>query len=543
MITLAERMKYRAALKNMDGLTLKIEAALRNGEPLPAEVGKLLGDLANTSETANILAMIEDLKESTTKHYHEKLRQAAPKDLTAFAEFMNPEEPPARHHIWMCEKLMALDEGLILRLMISMPPGHAKSTYSSHYFPAWRIGKRPRKKFIQSGHTQNFCENQLGKVVRGLVDSDRYRLVFPEVALSADSKAAGFWTTTNNNSYLTRAVGQGISGFRAHCAGIDDPFASRKDAESQTIRDDVFNWYTSDFITRLLPRCPLYVVATRWHSDDLCGRIEQMSKEGKGIPFDIINLPAIAEDDDPMGRPNGAALWPELFDISYLMYLRDTLSPKEWNSLYQGTPVDEDGGTVKGAWFGRYEAIPEHPKDPEGNITGVGYRRTVLSVDTADKTQARNDYSVITVWRETKDKKHCLIDVKRKKVSLPDLTQLIENTARLWSADVILMEDRGAGTQYIEARGKTGLAPAPVIPISVTNIGKEFRFDGVAPMFQAGDVLLPLRANWLADYEKELLSFPDGKYDDQVDSTSQYLNWARVKRKRGTKKLVGAGSS
>lgn len=267
-----------------------------------------------------------------------------------------------------------------------------------------------------------------------------------------------------------------------------------------------------------------------------------MNKEGKGIPFEIINLPAEALENDALGRAPGDALWPELFDESYLTYLKETLPPRDWNSLYQGTPVDEDGGVVKGTWFSRYEKMPDHKRDEAGNVLNRGFKRTILSVDSAEKTTKRNDYSVITVWRETPDNKHCLCTVVRKRVEFPDLVTLIETTARTWEADAILVEDRGSGTQYIQARGLSGLAPAPVIAISVSNQSKEFRFDGVAPMFQAGEVLLPVRADWLAEYEKEILSFPNGTHDDQVDSTSQYLNWARKGRRRGTKKLKGAGA-
>lgn len=539
LITLGERHKARATINTLTQMGTKVESCLRQQKPLPAPVIAMFSHAADVSDPGSILDMIEEMKDQAQRAYHERLREAAITDFTAFAEFMNPDEPPARHHIFMCEQLMRLDAGESRRLMISMPPGHAKSTYSSHLFPAWRIGKHNRKKFIQAGHSQSFCENQIGKVVRGLVDSERYREVFPEVRLSADSKAAGFWTTTNGCSYLTRAIGQGIAGFRAHCGAVDDPFASREDAESEVIRNKVYNWYTADFITRLLPNCPLYIVATRWHMDDLCGRIEQMNKEGKGIPFEIINLPATAKDNDPLGRAPDEPLWPELFDLEYLMYLKSTLPSRDWNSLYMGTPMDEDGGVVKGTWFGRYTEVPEHTKDQAGQIVKRGYIRTILSVDSAEKTTKRNDFSVVTVWRETPDRKHALVDVKRKRVEFTGLVDLIETTARTWGADAILVEDRGSGTQYIQARGVSGLAPAPVIPVTVTSESKQFRFDGVSPMFQAGEVLLPERAPWLADYEAELLAFPNGSHDDQVDSTSQYLRYARRGRARGTKKLGG----
>jgi predicted phage terminase large subunit-like protein len=539
LITLGERIKTRTALAKLTELSTNVETCLRQGKPLPKQIIDQFSQFGNTSDPTNIFDMLEDLRTQATTQYHYRLKEAAPTDLTAFAEYMNPDEPPARHHTFMCEQLMHLDSGEISRLMISMPPGHGKSVYASHLFPAWRIGRRPKKKFIQAGHSKAFCENQLGKVVRGIVDSERYKDIFPDVRLTSDSKAAGYWATTNNCTYLTRAVGQGISGFRAHCAGVDDPFASREDAESQVIRDKVFKWYTSDFITRLLPHCPLYIVATRWNTDDLCGRVEQMDKEGKGIPFVIINLPAVAGDSDILGRAPGTALWPDFYDLPYLIYLKETLPPSEWNSLYQGSPVDEEGGVVKGTWFQRYDKIPDHEYDANGNVARIGYKKTIVSVDSAEKVTARNDYSVVQVWRQSLDNKHYLVDVKRKRVEFPDLLQLIEQTALTWKADAILVEDRGSGTQYIQTRGNTGLAPAPVIPIQVSNLSKQFRFDGVSPMFQAGEVYLPHRADWLADYELELMTFPAAKHDDQVDATSQYLNWARKGKKRGTRRLSG----
>ena len=465
--------------------------------------------------------------------YMEKLKKAAPDDLTAFSEYMNPEEPPAPHHVWLCERLMEVERGDRLRMLISLPPGAAKSTYGSRMFPAWYMGRNPKHRYIQAGHTQNFCENEFGKKVRGLIDSEAYKEVFPEIRLSSESKAAGYWALNNPyGSYLTRGVGQAIAGFRAHIAGVDDPFGSREDAESDTHRQKVFDWFSADFTTRLLPNRPMFVIATRWHSDDLCGRLEEMTKEGKGHPYYIINIPAICEEeDDPLGRKPGEVLWPEFYDLAHYLNLKATLPARDWNSLYQGTPVDSEGGVLKGDWIQRYQRLPtQQENDPDLVI-----RRIVLSADTASKTTERNDYTVLTIWIETKERKHYLADVIRKRVEFADMCALIDKYARYWKVDAILVEDKGSGTQYIQMKGSH--AYAPVVPISTSNQSKEFRFDAVTPMFEAGDVLLPERAPWLADYEKELLQFPSAKYDDQVDSTSQYLRWGRKKRKLGTKKM------
>jgi len=540
-LPIKERIRYRSALARMVTWQRSVEASLQQGKPIDAAILPHVEKLTGTDDPESAFMALEEMHQRFEAEYLTKLCEASYDDFSAFSEFMNPEEPPARHHLFLCDNLMAMSRGEIIRLMISMPPGHAKSTYSSHRFPAWWLGRNPRRRFIQAGHTQKFCEDQLSKPVREIVRSEKFKLVFPDVGITRDSNAAGFWALTTGGSYATKGVGQGIAGYRAHCAGVDDPFASREDAESEIVRKKVWDWFSADFTTRLLPRSPMYIVATRWHEDDLCGRVEELHKQRKGYPWTIINLPAVAGPNDPLGRAEGEALWPELFDLEYLLALKASIPARDWNSLYQGSPTNEGGGMVKGE-IARYDELP---RNLPGELPIV--RRLTISVDSANKAQERHDYTVVTVWIETTDRRHYLVDVKRTKVEFDDLISLIENTTRAWQNEfpgvstAILVEDRGSGTQYIQQR--RGLAPAIIIPIEITNLSKEFRFDGVSPMFGLGEVVLPNRALWLAEYEKEVFEYAgEGStaYDDQVDSTSQYLAWARNKRSGGTKKLKGA---
>lgn len=475
---------------------------------------------------------IQSMVEMMEKEFRERLRTASYDDLTAYAEFINPEEYPAPHHIYMCDRLMAAERGDLMRVAISFPPGAAKSTYCSRLFPSWYLGRNSRKKFIQAGHTQNFVESEFGKKTRDIIQLPEYREVFPEVMVSSDSRSAGRWNLNNpRGGYICKGVGQAIAGFRGNISVVDDPIGSREDAESPTVRDKVFNWFSADLTTRLLPYSPLFIVATRWHSDDLIGRIEDMTKEERGIPYEIINIPALCEEEnDPLGRAPGDHLWPEFYPISHYLALKSTLPARDWNSLYQGEPMDTTGGSVSDSWFKRYSGDPR--KDNE-------VRRIVVSVDTASKAKERNDFTAILVWAAMSNGTHYLLDVLRKKMEFTQMQEAIEKTAKRWEANVILVEDKGSGTQYIQTR--QGKAPAPIIPIPVNNAdSKEFRFDAVTPMFEAGRVYLPDRAIWLPDYEKELLAFPMGKYDDQVDATSQYLDWARKRgrKKGGTKKVT-----
>jgi predicted phage terminase large subunit-like protein len=547
MITLPERQASRLAVARLGSLLESIEECMSSGSPLDPNVRAVVGQLAQSDAIDTQFNVIDDWLQQTTKDYREKLRVAAPNSLSCFAEYLNPEEPPAFHHDWMCERLERLAKRELMRLMISMPPGHAKSTYATHLFPAWYMGKFPNHKYIQAGHTQDFVDEEFGKRVRGNIDSEAFREVFPEIKLDPTSKAASRFAIANHRGkYLGRGVGQGISGFRANCAAVDDPFATAADAESQTIRNSVYNWFMTDLTTRLLPRSPLFIVATRWHTDDLCGRLETHNKDEGIIPFEIINLPAIADDDDdPLGRHTGDPLWPDFYTIEFLLALRATLPAKTWNALYQGKPMDATGGAFQTSWCGRYETYPTNEIDDAGRLIKHNIRRVVVSVDTANKTGERNDYTAILVWIEGADRKHYLVDVIRKKLEFNNMVEAIEGAVHKWNArlpgspvSAILVEDKGSGTQYIQTR--RGKAPAPVIAIDVGQNTKEFRFDGVIPMFEAGDILLPNSTIWLPDYEAELIGFPFGKHDDQVDATSQYLDWARIRRRLGTKKLGNA---
>jgi predicted phage terminase large subunit-like protein len=406
------------------------------------------------------------------------------------------------------------------------------STYCSRLYPSWFLGRNPRKKFIQAGHTQNFVESQFGKKTRDILDSQEFQDVFPEVRLATDSRAAGLWSLNNPyGGYAAKGVGQGIAGYRAHMAVVDDPVGSRADAESELNRKNLFDWFSADFTTRLLPGAPMFIVATRWHPDDLIGRVQQMNKEGKGIPYEIVNISAICEEEpDPLGRKIGECLWPEFTPISFYLNLKETLPSRDWSSLYGSNPVNSEGALVKSEWFQRYI----------GNIKNeVPNLRITLSVDTASKTNERNDYTVILVWLQDTGGKHYLLDVVRKKLEFPEMCQEIDETARRWNASAILVEDKGSGTQYIQTR--QGKAPAPIIAVAVNQNSKDFRFDAVTPMFEAGLVHLPERSSWLTDYETELLSFPLAKHDDQVDATSQYLSWARGKQNFGGTSKISNG--
>lgn len=421
----------------------------------------------------------------------------------------------------------------------SMTPTH-NSTYASIRFAAWHLGRRPDDRWLQGAHTQGFAKDRLGKPVRGLLQEDRFRDMFPDFSISSASSAADYFEFTNGLGYYKAVgVGVGISGYRADIGGIDDPIASREDAESPTIRRKLHEWFEDDFGTRPMPGSPIFVVQTRWHDDDLVGHQLQKVAEGKsGIPWEIINIPALAGPDDLLGRKEGEGLWPEVFGTDFYLEKKRSMAGRSWNSLYQGNPVDEDGGVLRREDVSRYTNIPKD-EVRNGKILKKRIKRTLLSVDCAEKATQRSDYSAATVWIETTDKKHYLVHASHVKKEFIEMVEWIESIAKTWDVDAILVEDRGAGTQYIQVRQQSP-GPAPVIPIATKQQSKEFRFDGVTPMFSAGEALLPESGvDWIADVEAELFAFPAGRNDDYVDSVSQYLAYARERtgHRKGVRKI------
>lgn len=422
----------------------------------------------------------------------------------------------------------------------SMTPTH-NSSYASVRFAAWHLGRRPSDRWVQGAHTMQFAKDRLGKPVRSLITENRYAQVFPEMRLSAASSAADYFEFAGQSGYYKAVgVGTGIAGYRFEIGAIDDPIASREDAESPTTRRKLHEWYDDDFGTRPSnPDAPIFIVNTRWHEDDLVGHELQKLAEGRGDQWTVINIPALAVEDDPLGRAPGEGLWPEVFGTAFYLSKKRTLTGRSWNSLYQGNPIDEEGGVLK-----RTDTEPRYkniPKDEEryGKITKKVVKRVTLSVDCAEKATQRSDYTAATVWLETMDKKHYLIHAARCKKEFVDMVKWIEEIAREYDVDAILVEDRGAGTQYIQIRNKAP-GPAPVVAISTKQQSKVFRFDGVTPMFAAGTARLPESGtDWLADVEAEIFAFPAGKNDDYVDTISQYLALARESSgdRRGVRKM------
>ena len=219
--------------------------------------------------------------------------------------------------------------------MIFAPPGSAKSTYASILHTPWHFAAHPDHCVIAASHTAELAE-KWGRRVRNLVAEHSAVL---GVSLATDSQAAGRWETDSGGEYFAAGVGGAIAGRRADLVVIDDPIRSREDADSETVRDKIWDWYKSDLYTRLKPGGRIVLIQTRWHEDDLAGRLLADMAAG-GDQWEIISLPALAEANDPLGRAVGQPLWPEWEDIANLERKRRAVGPRDWSALYQQRPAE-----------------------------------------------------------------------------------------------------------------------------------------------------------------------------------------------------------
>jgi len=425
-------------------------------------------------------------------------------DLACYAVAHWPGFELAAHHRIILDKLEAVERGQIQRLMIFMPPRHGKSLLSTRFFPAWYLGRHPERFIITVSYGQELADD-FGRGVRNLVSDPLHRAIFPGFRLADDSTSMRCFNTTSGGSYYAVGRGGPITGRGAHLLIIDDPLKDREEAQSETIRRTLHEWYASVAYTRLQPGAAIVLLQTRWHEDDLAGRLLREHSAG----WEVVSLPAVAETDESFRR-TGEALWPQKFPLDVLEQIRVAIGGAAWASLYQQRPAAAEGTIFKREWWRYFREQP-------------AFRRIVQSWDTAFKTGAENDYSVCTTWGVT-DSGYYLLWFWRGRVEFPELKKRISWLADQWRPNQILVEDKASGQSLIqELRYQSAL---PIIPVKVDK-DKLARAQAITPLIEAGKVFLPELAPWLNDYIDEMARFPTGTHDDAVDCTTQALNYVR----------------
>ena len=432
--------------------------------------------------------------------------------LLCYAAAQNPNYKIGAMHETVAMYLEAVERGDITRLMIFAPPRHGKTNLVSEMFPAWIIGRNPHWHIISCSYSQTRA-NDVGRKVRNQVDDKLHQNIFPHCRIADDMKSIQHFSTMQGGEFYSMGVGGSLVGRGAECFLLDDPIKDRQTAESKLERKKIQDWYRGVAYTRLHKGGRVIVINTRWHEDDLSGwLLREHASEG----WTVLNMPAIAEDNDILGRAPGEALWPEAFPKENLEKIKTAIGSYEWAAQYQQRPVGAEGSIVKHDWIQRYS--PSNMPD---------FTKIVLSCDTAFKSTEISDPTAILVWGVTKAN-YYLLDVFCKRMEFPELKRVVARMCQTWGATACLVEDRSSGQSLIQEFKR--ISPIPVIPVKTNNIDKVTRFSSVSHYFESGTVMLPTHAAWLVDYENQITTFPYDKHDDMVDATSQFLIWGSKPR-------------
>ncbi len=408
---------------------------------------------------------------------------------------------PAAHHRLLIDELEQVASGKSDRLMLLLPPGSAKSTYASLLFPAWWFVKHPTSSIIAASHTATLAQH-FGRGVRTLISEHGARLGYGVVDAN---RAAHRFATTRGGQYLAAGARQTVTGRRADLLLIDDPVRSQADADNAMARERLWDWYRSDLVTRLRPGGRIVLVMTRWHPDDLGGRLLR-SDDG----WRVVRLPALAEADDPLGRPPGAALWPAWEDEAAVLRKRAIVGERAFAALFQQSPRRLEGCLFSPTKIAILDETPP----------GRSVRAWDLAA-TAQHGSSNPDWTVGLKLMRTDAGRFVVLDVARFRGAPAEVEDGIRRTAVLDGLEVTVGLPRDPGQagvhqiSYLTAR----LAGHRVRASPETG-AKETRAMPIASQAEAGNLAL-LRGKWNAVFLDELSEFPNGSKDDQVDALSR----------------------
>ena len=434
------------------------------------------------------------------------LREKAQNYFMPFAHHVYENFIEGKHHRIIAEKLERVARGELKRLIINMPPRHSKSEFASYLMPAWFLGRNPKLKIIQATHNTELAV-RFGRKVRDLIADPQYKDIFPTTNLKEDSKSAGKWQTDLGGEYFAAGVGAAVTGRGADLFVIDDPH-SEQDALSETAFDHAYEWYTSGPRQRLQPGGSIIIVMTRWGKKDLTGRL--IAAQGSDIMSDqweVVEFPAILPSDNP--------LWPEFWDKKALLSVKASLPVQKWSAQWQQQPTNAESAIVKREWWQMWDKEEIPP-----------CKYILQSYDTAFSKKESADYSAITTWGifnpEDGGPDHIvLVDAQRGRWNFPELKEKAYQEHEYWEPDMVLIEAKATGTPLIDELRLRGI---PALGFSPGK-GKDkiTRMHMVAPLFEAGVVWAPTDKKFADEVIEEVVSFPNGDYDDFCDSMTLAL--------------------
>ena len=442
-----------------------------------------------------------------------ELQEKASDKFLDFCRYVWPEMLVGEHHRIIAEALDRVIAGKCKRLMIAMPPRHGKSQMGSYLFPAYLMGRDPRSKLIVASHTAELAQ-RFGRMIRNLMEEDKYKELFPNMLLSIDSKAAGRWNTQQGGEAFFIGKGGAMTGRGGDVIILDD-ILDEQDAMSDTAMENTWEWYTSGPRQRLQPNGAIVVINTRWKTDDLSGRLLKMHGQIKSDQWELLEFPAIL--------PSGGSLWPGFWPIDELEKVKMSIGLKKWNAQWQQQPTNEDGAVLKRNWWKRWK----HDEPPECSYV-------IQTYDTAYSKKETADYSVISTWgvfvpSADSGPNLILLSVKRGRWDFPELKRVAKDEYRYWNPDNVLIEAKATATPLQQELRKMG------IPVTMYSPGgrrsgqdKISRANAVAPILESGMIWYPEQQDWAEEMVEECAAFPNGSHDDQVDAA--IMAWMRFRQ-------------
>ena len=462
-------------------------------------------------------------------------RERARRRLLNFTTYVNPNYEVNWHHRIICEELELWFQGVNPRLMLCMPPRHGKSELGSRNLPAYILGREPDAKIMATSCGAELAEG-MNRDVQRIMDSEEYQRLFPQTSLSGKNVRTMAHGSYLRNSYIFEVVGRAgayvSTGIGGNIMGrgfkygiIDDPYRNRKDANSQTIRAAISDWYKSTFYTRGTFDARILIIMTRWHESDLVGELLDLQKsDPRADQWRLISFPAVYEgerddrherDDRQLDEP----LWAERFGTDVLATRKVVLGSYEWASLFQQRPSPAEGAIFLRSWWEPWTKMPDL----------YLFEEIIQSWDCTFKNTDGTDYVVGQVWGRRGADRY-LLDQVRDRMDFPETIKAIKKLKANWpSTTAIYIEDKANGPAVISTLKHDIPGLIPVEPQG----GKVVRAQAVTAQIESGNVYIPSPevCAWVGDYIEEFAAFPNGKHDDQVDATTQALLQMSQKKK------------
>lgn len=454
----------------------------------------------------------EELLKDLELREHRARLAAAQDNMLGFAKAVYPGFKIGPHHKKLAKIFTDVIEGRKKRVIINIAPRMGKSEFSSYLFPAYFLGKYPNKKIIMGTHTAGLSED-FGRRIRNLLDSEEYREVFPQTLVADDQKAAGKWSTSAGGQYYAAGVGGALAGRGADLFVIDDPHSEQDvKTNSRLAFDTAWSWFQTGPLQRLMPGGAIIIIMTRWSLLDLTGRlIDYQVKNPDSIPWEIVELPAILNEDTEHEK----SLWPEQWPLESLKATKAALDPRYWNAQYMQQPTAESSAIVSRK---HWRIWPNDDPPPCEYV--------IQSWDTAFETKNNSDYSACTTWgvwyneEEGNAPQVILLDAFKDRMAFPELKEIALKHYKEWQPDAFVVEKKAAGAPLIQELRQMGIPVSEFTPSRGND--KMVRLNAVADLFSSGKVWAP-DTRWAREVIEEVAAFPVGEHDDYVDTTTQAL--------------------